>query len=464
MRRSDIFTELRCKRFCVLLGGILLWTVSPASLAEVAETSPGLNQTASPNWQKALQAENRGDWPAAAAEYETFLRAYPDDKAALYHLSTVYLNLGRPTEALATINRLIRFWPSDSQPYIVRAMCYENLQDMDKAAADYTEAIKLEPGATQYTYRAKFWYGRKEYQKAQADYEISLKKDPNVEELYFKLGMAYFRDNQFQKALDTFTSGIDRQVSNKMTAHLLQYRALMHEELSQFETALEDFTQSIKLVNNDPDAYMYRGYLLAKLGHYDQGLQDLSLASALDQTCALCYVYQARIYYQLGLLTPVNNYAALAVRYGPEMYEAYLIRGMGLAVAGHHSEAVSDFDRVIAMRPHQASAYAYRAISRIQLQELADAQKDVQKALQLDPDLPESSMAQARLQMAQNELSRALETINHGLAKNPGEIKLRLCRAEIYYALRQPAAAKPDLQAACDLGLDLPCQLLTKQP
>src|SRR5215470_2695496 len=104
--------------------------------------------------------------------------------------------------ALATI--LILAAPvaaNDADDYSNRGLKWLSKNEYDKAIADFTEALKLEPKRlTAYFNRGIAWFQKKEYDKAIADYTEVIKLDPKFIRAYINRGVARFRNNQSDKA------------------------------------------------------------------------------------------------------------------------------------------------------------------------------------------------------------------------------------------------------------------------
>src|SRR5262249_45106229 len=141
-------------------------------------------------WQQrqAQQDEQTQDWFAAAFYLGALLDRDPENAAlkarrdrALAELaranpSSYYLQAephftkGDYDKALADCSEAIRLNPQEANSYERRGACYFRKQEFDKAVADFTEAIRLSPkGAENYNHRGLAYFGKGDYDKAVAD-------------------------------------------------------------------------------------------------------------------------------------------------------------------------------------------------------------------------------------------------------------------------------------------------------
>jgi tetratricopeptide (TPR) repeat protein len=110
---------------------------------------------------------------------------------ALVGRGEVYLKTNDIEKALADFNEAIGTG-NKQEAYISRGYLYELQYDYDKAIADYSEAIKLDPrDVDAYVYRCNVYIYMNDRAKALADLEEAVKidpHDPNVAVLHRKLG------------------------------------------------------------------------------------------------------------------------------------------------------------------------------------------------------------------------------------------------------------------------------------
>ena len=97
---------------------------------------------------------------------------------------------GEHDKAIADYTEAIRLDPKDAEAYCNRGLAYGNKGDYDKAIADYTEAIRLNPKYAEAYYNRGMTYASKgEYDKAIADYTEAIRLDPKYAEAYYSRGV-----------------------------------------------------------------------------------------------------------------------------------------------------------------------------------------------------------------------------------------------------------------------------------
>ena len=152
--------------------------------------------------------------------------------------------------------------PTTAGDYNDRGWGYLNQNQLDKALADFTQAIALDP-----TY-AKPYYG---------------------------LGWLYYHQNQVEKSLANFTQAI---ILDPKYAIAYNDRGWVYRDQGQLDKALNDFTQSITLDPKGAAAYYTRGLVYRDQGQLDKALSDFTQAITLDPKGAAAYYTRGQIYQQ----------------------------------------------------------------------------------------------------------------------------------------------------------------------
>ena len=131
----------------------------------------------------------------------------PHDRAVVYYdRGLAYKNQKQLDRALADFSDAIKLDPRYAHPYVNRALIYASTGDFARSVADSSEAIKLDPtNALPYLNRGIAYRSQRNFDAAIADFSkaISLSKaDPN---LYLTRGWAYLSKGDVNGAIADFS-------------------------------------------------------------------------------------------------------------------------------------------------------------------------------------------------------------------------------------------------------------------
>lgn len=125
---------------------------------------------------------------------------------------------------------------------------------------------------------------------------------------------------------------------------------LMLVKNRDFEPAFTYFDTAVRQHPKSAVAYAYRGKCQLMLGNFHSAIYDLTQAISLDNTLADCY----------------------------------LDRGMALYETEQFVEAFREFDKAVwHFRDEQPDAYRWRAIARVKLNQVQQAESDLRRAVSL---------------------------------------------------------------------------------
>ena len=113
----------------------------------------------------------------AMADYNIAIELNPGLAEAYTNRGLAYGN-DDYERAIVDFNRTIRLKPTYATAYAGRCGAYVNKGDLDRAIADCSIALQLEPDASTYRSRADAYYSKNEYDRAIADFSRALQLDP----------------------------------------------------------------------------------------------------------------------------------------------------------------------------------------------------------------------------------------------------------------------------------------------
>ena len=121
-----------------------------------------------------------------------------------------------PAEVLDTFNEVLAEKPDDPLGYKLRGIFLARQGETDKAIADYTEAIRLDPADVGSRFRrAGAYRDRDQPDRAIADYSEVIRLDPADSDSFFGRGVAYCDKAQFDRAIADFSSVIRHEPNGR---------------------------------------------------------------------------------------------------------------------------------------------------------------------------------------------------------------------------------------------------------
>ena len=177
---------------------------------------------------------------------------------------------------------------------------------------------------------------------------------PLKSEDYLNRGIALYRRDEYELALDAFEKAIELKPDY---ADAWNNRGVTLGRLDRHEEALKACDKAIELKPDYADAWNNRGFALAKLGRYEEALE------ACDK----------------------------AIELKPDYAEAWDSKGFALAKLGRYEEALEACDKATELKPDYAEAWYNKAWSYSLKGDRENALQNLSKAIGLDAKYKEKA-------------------------------------------------------------------------
>ena len=217
---------------------------------------------------------------------------------------------------------VIAKYPSDFFAYGARASYFKETGKFDRALADYSQSLNLQPlffeGRNN---RGLIYLQKNEYQAARADFDKAIELKPNFAGAYANRGLVALNTGDYDQALADF----DRAVALNPDSPIFFYnRGLAHQRVNKPNEALADFDKAVLLDPAQPQFYKDRGFTYGLLSQYEKALQDFTRALQLDPSYAEAYFWRAAAYRDLKRLDPALRDALKARELGYPVSDDFL--------------------------------------------------------------------------------------------------------------------------------------------
>ena len=211
----------------------------------------------------------------AIALFKRGLLVNPKCARAHLGIAKAEFALNEGEKALQEIGKAVALNPNMLEAYLLQASIYSQQQRHDKAISSLTQAIKLDPTlASSYYLRARAAYfatwfdDDDEAPDMIADLEKALALNPSYAEAHEAKGIYLASKHKVKEAIASFSKAIEL----KPTYDSYLNRAAGYSYFNEFDKALSDIYQAIKISPNDPHAYRVKAGLMEELERYDESV------------------------------------------------------------------------------------------------------------------------------------------------------------------------------------------------
>ena len=254
--------------------------------------------------------------------------------------------------------------------YLQRGIAYLYKQDRDRALADFDQSIRLVPSATAHMGRAVILGDRSNFRDAIAELDRAIALDPKHPAAHGFRGKAYGRlaepdrekedrerfERLMMEAWNPMFSGPPlfdiRTTGLGQIQHFLQ---ALEAEFAQFDKAILESTSAA-----EPYVRRAEAYLLFGAGQFDRALADYEQAIRVNPGFAKAYVGRGRILYAQGQPARAFDDFVQALTVDPRHAEAHLRLAIVYAARDETERAIASLDAAIGLAPKLAEAYFHR--------------------------------------------------------------------------------------------------------
>ncbi|NET57562.1 MAG: tetratricopeptide repeat protein, partial [Symploca sp. SIO2E6] len=372
------------------------------------------------------------DYDGAIARLTKALEFVPDAEQTIVQEDTAidvlyfyrggaYYSKEELDKAIADYNQALKINPKDVEVYINRGNAYYQKGELDKAIADYNLALKINPEfAKAYYNRGIAYYQKGELDKAIADYTQAIKFHPKDAEAYYNRGIAYYQKGELDKAIADYTQAIKFHPKD---AKAYYNRGIAYYQKGELDKAIADYTQALKIYPKFAPAYNNRGFAYSDKGEFDKAIADFNLALKIHPELAKVYNNRGNAYSDKGELDQAIADYTQALTINPKDVEAYNNRGIAYSDKGELDKAIADYTQALKIYPKFAPAYNNRGFAYSDKGELDKAIADYNLALKIHPELAKVYNNRGNAYSDKGELDQAIADYTQALTINPKDVE-----------------------------------------
>ena len=222
--------------------------------------------------------------------------------------------------------------------------------------------------------------------------------------------------------------------------------------LENYNSAIADFTEAIRLAPKNIYAYFNRGIAKSHLGQHIDAIADWNEAIRLNPDFVSAYVNRGFLKGQLGQYVAAIADFNTVIRLKPNLAVAYFYRGLMKDNLKQYAAAIKDFDTVILLDPNNPDAYNNRGAAKSKLGQYAAAIADWDTTIRLKPDHAEAYFNRGLASGKLGQHAAAIADFDVVIRLTPNNIYAYFNRGFAKNMLGRTWEAKQDLQTALRLA------------
>ncbi|MGD1843591.1 MAG: tetratricopeptide repeat protein, partial [Thermonemataceae bacterium] len=208
-----------------------------------------------------------------------------------------------------------------------------------------------------------------------------------------------------------------------------------------YEEAIQDFNEVIRLKNNDEEAYYHRGKAYKALKQYDKATQDFSSVLTIQPKSAKSHAQLAHIAQLKKEYNEALNHYNQAIALQPDERTFYVSRSYLYQITEQYAKALEDCQKALRLYPSDHQALYRKASLQFLLQNRELALETIEQALLLQNKVPDYQVLKGRILQQKGLYSQAVDNYMQA-------INLDSQHAPAYYHKGQTAALQGDILVA----------------
>ncbi len=363
----------------------------------------------------------------ALSAFNLALYWQPELPQAYWQMALVYgYNLLQPDSAEVYVQKAISLYPYWIVPYADIAFMFSTKYRSNERAKPYLEkALKID-SSSYYALNGfgVFYDNQKDYEKAEMYYRKAIQVDSTIAYAYNNLGIIYATTERFEEAEKYYRKAI--QVDSTVAD---SYNNLGFEFMStgRFEEAEKYFLKAIQVDSFKTEPHVLLGSICVYDKRYEEAKFYLKKAILLDSLSPYPYNNLGAINMIFGNYEEAENYFRKAIQFDSTFWTAYTNLSLIYQSQQRWQPSESMIVKAIEYGPPLGllSALLGNAFTHLP-NRLEDAKNELDKALEMDADYPDTYIYLTQWSLKKNLPEKAWQYLEQGLEKGFGNGELKL--------------------------------------
>ena len=253
-------------------------------------------------WARTLQLQARDD--QALGVCDMILQVDPESADAYLRRAMILLGESRFDDAIADLDRALRFRKDDPLALAARAHAWTAVGELDRGQSDARRSAEMAAASiAAEAADAIDYYARGlarvllEHREALQDFAAAASLDEKLVEAHVERAHIFVGTGRLEEALGHLTRAVETRPDYAVG---VLSRAHVHYEMSNFQEALADCDRALQINDHYARAWHNRGLINVQIADLRSAIQDFTQAILVQPGYASAHYYRGEAYLTLG--------------------------------------------------------------------------------------------------------------------------------------------------------------------
>jgi tetratricopeptide (TPR) repeat protein len=320
--------------------------------------------------------------------------------------------------ALVVAKRFNKLSPEDAEGFGIIGTCLRAYKDFENSLIYLNKAIEKKPDyAEALINRGLIWRSKKEVSAALTDLEQAHRLKPHMKQIWETILALKLELRQFSENI-LFLKGLTKIDPTYWKGFF--YIGFCHQQLGEFEEAIEAYNEALSLKSDYADAYNNIGIILAAQGKLSDGIHAYKKAIENNPDFAAAYNNMGQAMVAQGKQSEAIEAYNRSISLKPDYAEAFYNLGIVLVTMGRLDDAIYAYKKAIENNPNYAEAYNNMGLAFNQKGQIDQAIGAYKKAIENNPNYADAYSNMGAALYESDRLDEGIDAYKKATENNPG--------------------------------------------
>ena len=284
------------------------------------------------------------------------------------------------------------------------------------------------------------------FAEAVAELQLVEKRNPAQNGLARELGIAYYRQGDYLKAIASFKKAVEEDPEDRESIQLTGLSLYLAGKPGEAIPYLEKVQSWYASANVDAAYILGVSYIQTK--NYPQARSAFAKMFGVPADSAASYLFTARMLLRLDFGPVAEEYGQKAIALDPKLPLAHFLLGELHLYQSKVPEAIAQFQQELAINPGHAASYYKLGDAYSRVQKYDEAEKLLQRSIWLDATATGPYILMGKVLEKKGEPALAVRSLQRAIAMDPNNSIPHHLLGQAYRDLGRTEDAERELKLA----------------